>query len=310
MFKCEKCGKEFTRKDNLKRHLKNGVCDRVTHNEDFDEQQAVHQLSEMGYTVSKPQILTDIHKNLNLKTYDGDKYIFAVVSDTHFGSRWQQLTHLHTFYEKCASMGISTVLHAGDLVAGQKIYRGQEFELFMHGADAQTEYAIKYYPRIKGIKTLMISGNHDLSHYKYAGVDVCQAVAKERDDIEYLGKDGAYLNMHGISIYLAHGTGGNAYARSYKLQKVIEQLAPEQKPNILIMGHYHTQVFMPMYRNVMAIQMPCFEAQTPYLKRKGLYPEVGGIIIEFVIDKTHEYIGMANFKVEFVPFYIAKTDDY
>ncbi len=67
---------------------------------------------------------------------------------------------------------------------------------------------------------------------------------------------------------------------------------------------------MPMYRNVMVIQMPCFEAQTPYLKRKGLYPEVGGVVIEMVVDDEGEKVGLASFKVEFVPFYVPIEKDY
>jgi DNA polymerase II small subunit/DNA polymerase delta subunit B len=232
------------------------------------------------------------------------------VADTQLGSRFQQLTHLCTFYKLCESLGISQVLHAGDLVDGQRMYKGQEFELFMHGADAQRDYAINQYPRIKGIESLIIGGNHDESHWKHAGTNICEAIAKERDDIKYLGMYGAYFNIGGITFYLYHGGGGVAYARSYKLQRFIEQLSPQQKPQILAMGHYHCQDFLPMYRNVVAMQLPCFQSQTPYLKQKGLYPEIGGVILEFVIDETVEPIGLASFTPTFVPYYRPIENDF
>lgn len=190
------------------------------------------------------------------------------------------------------------------LVDGTSMYRGQEYELFVHGADAQRDYVIENYP--SGIRTYMISGNHDASFWAVSGYNIVQAICSARNDLVFLGDDYAIYMVGKIKIALMHGGGGVAYARSYKLQKIIEQIAPENKPNMLFLGHYHVEAILPMYRNVLGIQLPCFQSQTPYLARKGLYPEVGGWIIEFGTDNK----GLTYVRYENYPFYIPKRKDW
>ena len=322
MYICQICKEEFTRRDHLRRHLR--TVHKLTGDKleaampkskpkgrtpkpkalekEFDREEALEGLSSLGFVVTRPQRVTDIHKKLNLSLFDGKTYKIGLVADNHFGSQYQQITHLHAFYKLCEREGITTILHAGDITDGQRVYRGQEFELFLHGADAQIDYTVKNYPHIKGIKTLFIGGNHDENHWSLAGIDVCRQIADRREDMEYLGMHGAYVHIDGISIYIHHPSGGVAYARSYKMQKMIEQFAPEQKPHILIQGHLHVQSFLPSYRNVVGIMMPCFQAQTPYLKRKGLNPEIGGVILEFQVDETINPHGIARVRPEFVMF--------
>lgn len=198
------------------------------------------------------------------------------------------------------------MLHCGDLVEGERLYRGQEYERFLHGADAQIEFAVKNYPRRKGVCTKVIGGSHDYSFYKLAGIDVLESINRQRNDIEYLGMWGAFVEIDGIKIYLHHGTSGISYARSYKLQKLIEQLAPEQKPHMLFDGHYHVSCHIPMYRNVVGWLVPCFQAQTPYLKGKGLYPEIAGLICEVTPDEN----GIGKIRFEVIPFYVPVKDDF
>jgi len=103
-----------------------------------------------------------------------------------------------------------------------------------------------------------------------------------------------------------HGAGGASYARSYKLQKIIEQLAPEQKPHMLFLGHYHIQAHIPAYRNVEGYLIGCFQAQTPFLTRLGLQPTIGGLIVEVITDET----GIKSVKTEWIPFYVQKKNDF
>ncbi len=107
-----------------------------------------------------------------------------------------------------------------------------------------------------------------------------------------------------------HGDSGNTYARSYRMQKIIEQAAPEAKPDVLVLGHYHTNVLLPEYRNVTGLQLGCFQAQTPYLVRKGLYPEVSGWIVEFKVNNKGRRGNKVGINFRFVPFYKMKKKDY
>ncbi len=278
--------------------------------ETIEEAEALETLEREGYTVIKEQRKSDVERNVDLQPFKGDWYKVGLISDAHLGSKYQQITHLHTAYEYFEEQGVDTVLNAGDITDGQHVYRGQEMELFKHGADAQMEYAIEMYPQKEGITTYFITGNHDEKHYKRAGIKVGKWIGKSREDMEYLGVHGATVKVHGIEFYLMHGSGGVAYARSYKLQKIIEQIAPGDKPHFLILGHFHVQCILPRYRNVIGVQMPCFQAQTPYLKAKGKNPEVGAFIMEFKIDEEAEPRGIGDLRVEPVPFYRTIEEDY
>lgn len=259
-----------------------------------------------GYTITKDGKLHGRTVEVDLGRYVGKPSKFAVLSCTHLGSRWQQLTHLHTFYEYAHKQGVRTFLHCGDVVDGEKMHRGQEYGIFVHGADAQVQYAVKNYPKARGSKTYMIAGNHDLSFWKNAGINVVEQICHKRSDLEYLGTDIAFMQMGNISVGLHHSRGGVSYARSYKLQKIVEQTAPERKSNFLFVGHWHIQCLIPAYRNVEAVSMGCFQAQTDFLQSLALYPNVGGLIVTFIPDER----GLASIQYEWVPFYQMIENDY
>lgn len=268
----------------------------------------IDQLQERGYFISKEAQMQDYHFTPNILPFKGDTYKIGVISDTHIGSRWQQMTHLHSFYKYCAEQNVRDIFHSGDILDGQSVYKGHEFELFLHGADAQIDYCANNYPEYDDITTYFICGNHDESHYKKAGIDVGKHLVNRRKDMQYKGFYGAYFNLGGVDklIYLHHGKGGVAYARSYKSQKLIEQFSPDQKPFMLFDGHYHVGNHLPMYRNVYAWQMPCFQSQTPFLKSLGLYPEIFGLIIEITIVNGKPI----KFNQEIVPFHVPITEDF
>jgi predicted phosphodiesterase len=270
----------------------------------LSEIELLEEISKRGYLSVKRDVSVDLGYNLKIK---GPVFRIAVVSDTHLGSQYQQLTYLKAFYRYCKKIGIETVLHGGDLLEGDgKMYEGQLYEMFLHGTDNIVQYAIRNYPNVRGIKTIVVGGDHDYSHYRNSGYDALKAISEKRKDIRYLGMFGAYLNIANIRIYLCHGSGGVAYAVSYKMQKLIEQLAPESKPNIVLRGHPHKPNYVPAYRNVEGVDLPCFQAQTPYMRKKGLFPVVGGVILEWTKDKD----GLTSFKVQFIPFYKIKEHDF
>ena len=272
------------------------------------EDDLVRELCSRGYTVAKSNRVQEIHATLNVDDVMVGSWLhFGIVSDTQLGSKFQQLTALHRAYEVFRQEGITHVLHAGDVVDGQNVYPGHMFEIAVHGADAQSDYVIENYPCVPGIETWFITGNHDEDHWKRAGVDVGRRIARDRKDMHYLGLYGGTVSVGGIDIYLWHGSSGVAYARSYVLQTRIEQLSPEQKPHVLVAGHYHVQCYLPQYRNVCGIMAPCFQAQTPYLKRKGLGPEVSFGILKIM---PRDDGGIARVQWELFPQFIPLEHDY
>lgn len=273
---------------------------------DLGTQELTEELRKRGFFTSKvpPQNQGLLFKT-NLSRFNGKETRFGVISCTHLGSRYQQMTHLHTFYALAKERHCKYVLHCGDVFDGDShMHVGMEYELFLHGADAQLRYGIENYP--DHVKTLVIAGNHDLSFYKQSGLNIVKAWADERSDVTYLGDTTTTVFSDGLKIGLQHASGGVSYARSYRLQKGIDGLSSENKPHFMFIGHYHVPAYIPQYRNVEAWQMGCFQAQSAYLATKMLYPVVGGLIVTIRPDVE----GIGSILYEWVPFYKMIENDF
>ena len=240
--------------------------------------------------------------------WDGTETLrFAIMGDTQFGSKYAQITYLHNFYDLCEKEGITDVYHTGDLTDGLKMRVGHEYELYEISADEMREDVVKNYPKRKGITTHFITGNHDASIYKHVGYDIGQAIAMARPDMKYLGRDCAVINLTPkCTLELRHPWDGTAYALSYKMQKMIEAMESDSKPNILAVGHYHKAEYL-FYRNVHALQTGCFQGQTPFTRGKGISVHMGGWIVTIRVDKNGYIQGFAP---EYIPYYYSIKDDY
>lgn len=232
---------------------------------------------------------------------------FGLMGDTQLGSKYAQLTHLNTYYDICSQRGIKEVYHTGDITDGLKMRLGHEYELYLTSADEMCEDVVNHYPKRDGITTYFITGNHDASLYKHVGLDIGRAISRDRSDLVYLGRDCAVVNLTpNCVLEMRHPWDGSAYALSYKMQKMIEAMESDSKPNILAVGHYHKAEYL-FYRNVHAIQTGCFQSQTPFTRGKGISVHLGGWIVTVKVDRNGTIKSIAT---EFIPFYNAISDDY
>jgi len=193
------------------------------------------------------------------------------------------------------------VIHLGDFVDGIDVYRGQVYELFIHGAQSQTDYAIKYYPKHKNITTYVLGGNHDYSFIKKSNTDIFRDIVQERHDIVFMGYHSRFVKFGPISMYLVHGDGA---ANNSRLKRTMDKIT--QKVDMVLVGHYHIFNYLPMYRGMIGWQLGCFQAQTPYLKRRSYFPEVGGIILTIHKGKK----GSIRIIHELIPYYKMIKHDY
>jgi len=242
-------------------------------------------------------------EKINIHHYHGKWAKFAVVGDTHIGSIFDRRDLLSSFYHLCKEEGYTTVYHVGDVTEGEKMYAGQEYERYEHGADNIVKRVVNEYPKIGGMTTYFITGNHDLSYWKTMGYDIGKSIALQRKDMVYLGRELATvslsINNRKIYIQLFHPKGGTAYAISYHPQKYIESLSGGQKPDIVLMGHYHKAEILPKHRNVLVIQAGTFCEQTSFMKGKYTPAHVGGWLMDIMPTTYH----LSRYKMEFIPYY-------
>lgn len=241
-------------------------------------------------------------------SWTGDTVLrFAVIGDTQMGSKYTQLTALNAFYDKCHASGVKDIYHTGDITDGLKMRPGHEYELYVTSADEMVADVVKNYPAREGITTHFITGNHDASLYKHVGFDIGCAIARDRPDLKYLGRDCAIVNLTpNCKMELRHPWDGTAYAISYKVQKMVEAMDNDVKPDILAVGHYHKAEYI-YHRGVHILQTGCFQSQTPFTRGKGIAVSMGGWIVDLVVDADGNIKAMG---VIFVPFKDSIKDDY
>ena len=225
----------------------------------------------------------------------------GIFGDTHFGSRYEDLAALNTYAQACREAKVQCMIHAGDILEGHRLYRGQEFEVHSLGWEAQSKHFAKVAPDF-GCPVYFITGNHDISLKRAAGIAVGPELQQLRPDWIFIGEDVGEVVLEAggkkIKVGVLHPGGGSSYAISYRAQKIVEQLEGGTKPDILAIGNYHKADWIPSYRNVSVLQVGCFQRQTPFMVTKSLSAMVGGWIVEFGIGT-----GCSRQKAEFFPFY-------
>lgn len=209
----------------------------------------------------------------------------CLISDTHLCSKYDRIDLLNYIYEKAGARGIKYILHSGDFTDGKSTRPEHIYELKEHSLKGQIDYCVENYPSVEGITTYCISGNHDDWWYKSTGSEIVKMIADRRDDIVYLGPDCADMKIGKLKIRLYHGKSGQAYARSYKIQKYLDTIPVHELPGILQTGHIH-QAFYMKQDNTHCFQTSCLEDETPYTRAMGLANDKSIWWVEAGIDKN------------------------
>jgi predicted phosphodiesterase len=209
---------------------------------------------------------------------------FMALSDTHLGSKWDNVDLLKYAYGLAEDKECDFVTHSGDILEGDFHSKRPDhvYQVRAHGLE-QVDYAIDKYPQ-SSLKTYFCIGNHDLTFVKTCGADIGKMIAKERPELIYLGQDLADLEFEKIKIRLRHGAGSASYSKSYKLQKYCETLPVSDMPNIILQGHFHFSGYFKN-RGIYCFNVPSLQGYTPFAKAMGMESEMGFWIIDLYTDK-------------------------
>ncbi len=155
----------------------------------------------------------------------GNSFKFIVISDTHFGSVYENMAYLDMVYQHAAKNNIRHIFHTGDLLEGAYAnYRRCKREY--KNLDSQLEHVINDYCYDKDITNHILLGNHDAFSIVNDGVDIEPLLAC-RDDFDLLGYKSAYIKIRSEYISLKHD-----------ISRLLNN--PEDKIVLLnFMGHSH-----------------------------------------------------------------------
>jgi hypothetical protein len=249
---------------------------------------------------AKVDALADVQGKVTVETRKECRIRFALIGDTHIGSLYVHQRALKGFYAYAKEMQCERVFHAGDVLDGHRVYKGQEFELRDIGLEAQVARLAEIAP--SDVPTSFITGNHDQS-FKVAAGAPTGTMIEQATGWKFLGEEQARVEWQtpcgAYSLMMLHPGGGSAYAISYKPQKITESLEGGTKPNMLAIGHHHKAEFIPSYRNVSVLQVGTFQKQTPFMARQGLAAHMGGWVIDVTVGDGHNVV-----RAEFVAVYV------
>jgi predicted MPP superfamily phosphohydrolase len=240
---------------------------------------------------------------------------FAMISDTHIGSKHCYEIELNRFIHDCYDRGYRTITMNGDNIDSSLNHHGFIQELKYIGFDAQIDRMMEILPQLPGLKYYFIVGNHETnSFWKTSGFRPDEAMEhrlhkKGRTDFMACGSmskgstkvpaiESAYLLLNSgnpeteIKVELSHTSDRTAYAKSYAPQKAVDATLPEDRPDLLLKGHLHS-LSQFEYGDVMIIQTMCWKGPGTWERQKRMSPAIGGIMFDIkqegnMLDiKTH-----------------------
>jgi predicted phosphodiesterase len=284
--------------------LEQAAPTRQQHLASAKDRELLEALESRGFRITKDPPRERASAKLDFKVKPGGTVKLAVISDTHLGNRKQQATALRSFYRWADERGAQAYLHAGDLLDGLHVHRDAVYGQFAHGLDAQLRYAALAYPKSANGPTYTIEGNHDLWYYGNVGASALSLLQEKRPDLINLGHYSAFVEVAGFRIYLCHGAkGGGSYAKSYKPQKLIEQMEVEQRAQVdlAFFGHWHSYVDLDRYQGVFTWMVPCFQAQTAFERTIGKTPTIGGMLLEIETTRDRKIWSITERKQRYEP---------
>jgi len=243
---------------------------------------------------------------VTVEHFYGDVVRFGIVSDTHLCNTHAMEEQLQEAYAVFRREGITAVYAPGNLLDGEKTYRGQEYEITVHGANAQVAHLARVWPTVNGITTYHVASStcHEGYYFKSAGVLIGKMIETARPDMVYLGLDEADVVIHDSearpTLRISHPGGGTSYADSYKPQKIIESYSGAEKPTILVLGHFHKGGDYDI-RDVQVVQACCLERQTPFMRKLSLRAVLGFYIVEVHFS---EHGSLRRFRPERFRYYV------
>lgn len=223
---------------------------------------------------------------------DLEKISFGVLGDTHLGHKKQQLQLINKFMQEAYKKGYRRFFHTGDISDGHYFNKRAEhvYECFAQGYDEQLDNIVNTWPEIEGVTMDLISGNHDFTFYREIGADICKAIAKQRPDIIYRGRDKATIMLgknKNIPIKIHHPDKGSTDVTSTRIQKSIEKMDTKDNPKVVFQGHYH-KYYNFTDRNMEGFLTPCFIAGSIFIDRCEIPNEVGGILYDMYVNDLGE----------------------
>ena len=187
--------KSFGEIDN---NLINEVCNCFEENYDFNFLRENYPFLDHNvlYSIlySTGKYGENIYNCLYQANIDDSKLL--IISDTHYGSIYENMNYTYAVFNFAVANGIRVILHGGDIIEAN-VKQRKGFNVVK-----QANHFIKIYPFDNSINTYALLGNHD-----YLAINRNQKIRdilSSRNDVNVLGFKKSYLKWCGNTISLQH----------------------------------------------------------------------------------------------------------
>lgn len=233
-----------------------------------------------------------------------------LISDTRFGSKYQQLSRVNDAYLQAWDLGYDKVILLGDISEGLYSKKNSYYQtLFLGTTDEQAEYIINHYPYIEGMTTYFITGDQDITHTSKNGIDIGRLISERREDMIYMGNMRCLLNIRKMTILAQHlkiGAFDRAKTISLKQQDFISAMRSEDRVDMILDGHLLVDEQLTE-RGMTEVSVPSLVATTPRIKSNAVPHNVGYVLLNVELTKDGKFLDK---EAIFAPYYQTDKDDY
>lgn len=240
-------------------------------------------------------------------TDEEHEFKFVAISDTRFGSKFQQLSILNDIYTKAYDLGFRNVILCGNISEGlyplNNIYSDTNF---LDDTLEQIDYITRYYPYVSGMTTYFITGIKDEKHLKENRINIGSRINAVRDDMVYLGYSSCDIFIDKVRMLVFNPKLAKTYTVSYRPQQQVDSFRSEDKPDILLYGGL-LQMEKFTYRNVHCISVPSVCATTKEMNDKRYSNTIGAWYVTVTTDR---YGKLKSVRAMDSVYYKTNKDDY
>jgi len=245
----------------------------------------INRLKNKGHIINK-QFNQDVVKLMidndlidelkdNVKIDFDNRFSFLVLSDTHIGNIYENISLIKSLYKYAEKRNIKYVFHLGDLTEGTAIKDSKNIRIKRFTVDDQVSFLTRNYPKHDSINTLYILGNHDERWVK-EGIDISKIIDSRRYDMHCLGYKNSKITIGNTNILMQHPF---SIEREQKYDDEIRDLYICPNFDLVLRGHTHYNGIYINDMNSIVVNVPaCYGS--PTRKYIGAY--------EIILKKNEE----------------------
>ena len=205
----------------------------------------IHSLEDKGYLIDRifneygvKFKITDtpvVALQDNVTIPNESKFTFLVISDTHLGNIYENISLLKKVYEYAESNNIRYVFHLGDMIEGPALENQSTARIKRLDIHDQVDFLTKNYPKSDSVSTLYILGNHDYRSIA-KGIDISKVISNRRLDMHFLGYKNSRITIGNRTVLLHHPFN---IVNDQKYDDEIKELYIRPEFDLVLRGHTH-----------------------------------------------------------------------